>query len=219
MSKHDKQVRRERKKRNSARRRQAVRHRTAALAGAVAIAAGTQAYAGPVRFDNPAHGEVGHFHWPFVALDITEAPENQPAIQDTPGALAHQTDSLIGGVPPNAPQVTVGGYGDYFVVGFNSGDLIDGTAVWAQEGYAYYPGYGSELPEGQATYLGVRINGPSYQYGWVGVVRTGGELDAFAWGYETEPGVPIAAGAPEPGTLALLAFGAAGACARRRRES
>lgn len=43
------------------------------------------------------------------------------------------------------------------------------------------------------------------------------ELDAFAWGYETDPDVPIAAGIPEPGTLAALALGAAAALAGRRR--
>ena len=46
-------------------------------------------------------------------------------------------------------------------------------------------------------------------YGWVAVERDYGIwLDAFAWGYETEAGTPIQAGAvPAPGTLAALVFG------------
>jgi hypothetical protein len=57
----------------------------------------------------------------------------------------------------------------------------------------------SILPEGVETYLGVSFDlGAGTQYGWIGVVRNAAMLDAFAWGYETDPGVPIAAGAWPP---------------------
>jgi len=60
-----------------------------------------------------------------------------------------------------------------------------------------YGGYCSPLiPEGVPSYLGIRFDlGGGTQYGWIGVTRTGLELDAFAWGYETTPGVPIVPGA------------------------
>ncbi len=76
---------------------------------------------------------------------------------------------------------------------------------------------GSAFQAGVPSYMGVRFSfesassdtPTSYHYGWIGVVRVGTyDLDAFAWGYETEPGVPIIAGIPAPGTLAALAFGA-----------
>jgi hypothetical protein len=75
---------------------------------------------------------------------------------------------------------------------------------------------GSNFPSGVARYMGVRfIDLDGYHFGWIGLVRGPDSypafdlnLNAFAWGYETEPGVPIIAGIPAPGTLAALAFGA-----------
>jgi hypothetical protein len=62
-------------------------------------------------------------------------------------------------------------------------------------------------------YLGVQFSDvDGAHYGWVSVYSyfyIDLNLHAFAWGYETEPGVPIVAGIPAPGTLAALAFGAA----------
>ena len=201
MSKHDKQIRRERKKRNRARRQRAVR--TAALASAAALAAGTSAYAVPVRFDNPAG--PGQYDWlpstPGMSgewLDITFPPASQPG---TVSAVANFTQGInAGGVSTTSAgtnsYLQVGGPYDAFVLGETAGELIPTGASWNFQGYAYYPGFGSQLPEGQETYLGVRFNlGSGYQYGWIGVVRSGPELEAFAWGYETEPGVPICAGA------------------------
>ena len=75
---------------------------------------------------------------------------------------------------------------------------------WGYSGYSAYDGYPSNIPEGVAKYIGIRFDqGAGYQYGWIGVVRTGHELEAFAWGYETDPGVPIEAGAEsvEPGPI------------------
>jgi hypothetical protein len=67
--------------------------------------------------------------------------------------------------------------------------------------------------------MGVRFNDvDGYHYGWISVVRNGLDLDAFAWGYETEPGVPIIAGIPAPGTLAALAFGAVVTRRARKRK-
>jgi hypothetical protein len=77
----------------------------------------------------------------------------------------------------------------------------------------------SNFPSGVARYMGVRFNDvDGYHYGWISVVRNGLDLDAFAWGYETEPGVPIIAGIPAPGTLAALAFGAVVTRRARKRK-
>ncbi len=237
MSKHEKTLRRERKKTDRARRLGArfrhplasplcgshIKHGAAALAAAAVIAAGTQAYASPVRIDNPAHGAPGHAHWPTVGgidfrLNIVEDASQQPGGGFDPAVFVQTVNtgagySQIGG----NGEIQVGGYGDYFAVGVLSGDLIPSGPSWGSSGMIYYTGLGSELAEGQDTYLGVRFDlGSGWQYGWIGGVRSGMELETFAWGYETTPGVPIEAGVPEPGSLALLAFGAAAALRKRR---
>ena len=241
MSKHEKHVRRERKKTDRARRLGArfrhplssplcgshIKHGAAALAAAAVIAAGTQAYATPVRFENPPG--AGHFNWTRApgedVLNVLQDAASQPGAA---GAVASfDLDSYYGTVIKGGTTSTqlqgsfVGGYG--FVIGVASGDsiptaspLFDDGRWYVYSNYPYAP-LASLLPENDQTYLAIRFDqGGGYQYGWIGVVRTGMELDAFAWGYETEVGVPIPAGVPEPGSLALLAFGAAAALRKRR---
>ena len=198
----------------------------AALAAAGAIAAGTQAYGAPVRFDNPPG--PGHFVWgqspaSIIDLDIALDAALQPGdIQVTPTRFRHNVEANTNGYVVNlaGSNLQVGGFGNLFLVGVNSGQLIPSGASFANVGNSYYPGYGSELPNGSPTYLGVRFNpGDGIHFGWIGVMRSLNVLDAFAWGYETTPGVPIAAGVPEPGTLALLAIGVAGVVTKRRRRA
>lgn len=128
---------------------------------------------------------------------------------------------------PNADiQTDTGSYG--FAWGFAAGQTIpslaalwDHTSYGGSMGKVRDPASGASLiPEGMPAYLGVRISnlagGAGWHYGWIGVIRSAGSLEAFAWGYESDINTPIAAGIPEPGTLAMLAFGAA-LVARRRR--
>ncbi len=197
------------------------------LAAAAAIAGGTQAYASVIIFENPAG--PGHFEWfggteadPII-LDITLDASSQAQSGYGNGRFGQRNNIInnTGSVTTASPsfgQMQVGGLYNFFLLGVNSFALIPSGLYWSHYGITFYPGFGpeSELPENQATYLGVRFTGG--HYGWIGVVRTGFELDAFAWGYETEPGVPIAAGIPAPGTLALLAFGAVGGALGRGRK-
>ncbi|MCS7315002.1 MAG: PEP-CTERM sorting domain-containing protein [Bryobacterales bacterium] len=81
------------------------------------------------------------------------------------------------------------------------------------------------------AYLGLRFQvGPNTHYGWVrmGVSVVPSTLTISAtvkdWAYEDRPGVGIHAGTtetviPEPGTLGLLALGAAGLVLWRRRKT
>lgn len=92
-------------------------------------------------------------------------------------------DQLLGGQPASGVQVP-----------FN-GPNFDGLA-------------------GATRYLGMRmqLNGSSqFNYGWIGVQITN-EADAtgnvVGWGYESTPGTAIAAGVPEPASMAMAAVGA-----------
>jgi MYXO-CTERM domain-containing protein len=200
--------------------------KSAILASVFAAGVGIQsASAGPVRFDNPAHGEAGHFHWASPQgnndnwLDITLPASAQPGAGASGlSSLRHEFNAISGFVGDSGANPVNVAVSAYFLESFAAGASISGSLNWNNLGYAAYTGYDSLLPEGTPTYIGVRFDlGGGNQFGWIGVVRTGFELEAFAWGYETEAGVAIAAGAgiPAPGGLALIALGA---FARRRRR-
>jgi len=226
-----KKQRHERKKIERARRckgfhhsRSAIRNSGTALAAAAALAAGTSTYATPVRFDNPVG--VGHFDWPHdvgvveKSLDISLPASAQPGDHSAATSFAQILGGGVGTIYGFGGGRSVQTTDGYVMVGVSAAELIPtpGTMWSLYGGYTHLPPGAPLLPENQETYLGVRFDlGGGSQYGWIGVIRTGIELDAFAWGYETEPGVPIPAGAPEPGSLALLAFGAAGLLTHRNR--
>lgn len=216
-----------------------------ALAAAGALAAGTQAYATPVRFENPGNqwdwglGPQGPSPGsPFLDrqfLDIT-----LPADQQVGAAYPYASPGWAYSASYSSFRQEI-----YYDFTFNyvtsiytyGGILINDSTLFAQalpagtqiggSGQSFYSlafiaqdyyGFHSDIPEGVQTYLGatIKINYQTH-YGWIGVVRNGFELDTFAWGYETDPGVPVGAGVPEPNTLALLALGFVAAGAARRR--
>lgn len=202
---------------------------TRAIALGVAIAGGTTVYADRTRIENPAGPQ--HFQWytgipgSDIWLDVMQPPSNQTALSGGVSSLRHAVQTgvsqLIGsasGSGSSTVDIEKGGYYDAFVVGVDAGTLIPSGAQWGGDPLVYYAGFGSALPENVATYVGIRFNlGGGSQYGWIGIVRSGSALDAFAWGFESTPGVAIPAGAvPEPGSLAMLACGAVALLARRR---
>ena len=74
---------------------------------------------------------------------------------------------------------------------------------------------------GGINYLGVEfdISGQTH-YGWVEIESSpiGTRAWIHRWAYETEPGVGIIAGIPEPSAMLLVLFGGALGLSRRRPE-
>ena len=203
------------------------KHAAQALAAGAAIAAGTQAYADPVRWDNPGLGEPGHFDWAVpgaaTGLDVRQGPAAQPAGGSAPSVFEQYVDDAGDfGVlfAPTGGGVEVGGYLDLFLSPvYPAGHMtmmIPSGAAWNEHGYISYPYLGSLLPEGARVYLGLNFAlEDGTHFGWISVARNSVELEAYAWGYETEPWVGISG--PEPGTLLMLAVGAA-VVGRRKRQ-
>ncbi len=223
----------------------AVRVLAAGLAIAV-IGAGTGAYADTIRFDNPA-GPGHFDWRPLdagteVILSVLDGAGDQNAVLGDPGAYRHRnrTDSGSGtdvrraGPTGEGPQYGFSPSGSTrMLFPVDAGEDIPTAAAdgFTSSARLFHEDPPSGDPpsffvEGVEAYLGVTFDlGAGFQYGWIGVVpewitSEGVDvlaLDTFAWGYETEPGVPILAGIPEPGTLAALACGAAALLAGRRR--
>ena len=111
------------------------------------------------------------------------------------GVMIDATSTFTSGDPGSTKQTdTVGlyGYGWYSVVG----------------------GFGG------TGYMGFYMDDvDDRHYGWAHLTISGSRNDVtmHSFGVETSPGVGIPAGAPEPMTLSLLALGATGLLARRKR--
>ena len=208
-----------------------------ALAGV--LAAGTVAYGDSVvRFENTGFG------WFQNTLDLTKPADQQNSPIGTGTAIYMD---YFGDFYPTfsyAHTYQTGGGAEVASAGFNNQyaqPLAKNTMIGAVPGTSwtnrtnfefaftqcdyYYPydctdGTRGIIPEGVRTYLGVRMDiaGQDY-FGWIAIERSGAFIDVFAWGYETDPNTPIAAGIPSPGALGMLAFGvAAGSLRRTRRD-
>ncbi len=195
-----------------------------ALTAVVAVLAVGVAGAAQIRFDNPAG--PSHFDWSggvgeVIWLDITSSAVDQPGDGGSSSLtqVISTTDSNVGGNGGSmSAEVQLDSGFEFWAMGVDFGMDIPSGLPWGVSGMTTFDGFDSPIVEAQETYIGVQFDlGAGTQYGWIGVVRTGRELDAFAWGYETEPGISIPAGVPEPGSAALILLGAASMLRRRCR--
>ena len=137
------------------------------------------------------------------------------------GPFIRYANALAFGAPINGAQF------------FNPGaaqSTLGSRYSYGAAGVFYYGGFAAggpngSVPPGTFAYAGFRFNAADgVHYGWVRLAVSAGLIDfanPIAAAYESAPGVGITAGAvPEPGTLSLLALGAAGvlgAVVKRRR--
>lgn len=189
---------------------------------AVSLAGCTTAYGDWERFDNPQHDAPGHFHWPPSGssnwLNFFVGADGQPGVAGNPTTLRHRINRTLGfgSIDGSQSGIQVEALSG-LLHGLDSNEMIPSGADWISNGTIFSNESGTDLPEGVVQYIGFRFNlGTGFQYGWVEGIRTGFEFDATAWGYETEIGVAVPAGAPEPGSLVMLAFGGIALLARRR---
>ena len=205
-------------------------------AAALLVGAAT-AGAEVIYFENPAPGQPGHYDWVPPAgdvthwLDITLPATAQPGVEGPTSFQQRNYSDAAGKLFSGAltAYFAAGGVHESQLWPAQELDMIPAEGPlppdynWRWNAFVYEPAYGTNFTTGAEEYVGVRFdltdNGiEDYQYGWIGVIYDGDiALDAFAWGYETEVGVPIEAGVPEPGSLALMALGAVGVMTRRRR--
>lgn len=112
-----------------------------------------------------------------------------------------------------------------YATALSAGTTIDAAATSGGPfavslGYANNPN--SQFDNVTGAFIGLEfpINATSH-FGWirVDIDNAAGTFNIVDWAYEDQPGVGIEAGAvPEPGSLALLAAGAAGLASIRRKK-
>ncbi|MCG3121785.1 MAG: hypothetical protein GIKADHBN_00156 [Phycisphaerales bacterium] len=176
-----------------------------------------------VHFTNPAPGQPGHFDWhapsggDLMFLDITAAPTDQ---------IDQWSSSTIGQTASGLPLTTnfaggaalaVATIDEPFVLALEHGQSFH-DRVFIDNGMSsafLTTPPGTRFEAGERRYIGVLT--ADGRYGWIEVSRDGSSFAAFSWAYETEAGVPLAAGqVPAPGGL-LVAVIPCTAILRRRR--
>lgn len=225
---------------------------TKGLVGALVIAGGTNAYgdiitvgipadftvpagtatAGPVNWDVNNDGTIDFnftYRFPNTATGsgvIWQANMNSAAVA-TNGVISYAGPfiryafalGMGANIGPGGPFFT--GPSTQVVLGsrYRSGGVPSYYG-----GFAAGPNANGAVPPGTVAYVGFRFNAADgTHYGWIQLSVGPGSIDFISAAYESTANTAIAAGAiPEPGTLGLLALGAAGvlgAVVKRRRSA
>lgn len=216
--------------------------RTIILAAGVFGLLAASASSEPVRFENPTG--AGHIDWENFAIDIT-LPASQQTGTESVSTLVnsvnvdppeHFPQDIVSSLSMGfTTRIVVDP--DIGIVPMEFGELIGPGGMIPDGGGAVFFRDTIEENGGPVSSLvffplGVSFIGVSFKafpeddvvthFGWMEVdlfQRPDGthKVDALAWGYETEPGVPVAAGAPAPGAAGAFVIAGAAWCLRRRR--
>jgi hypothetical protein len=221
------------------------------LAGAVAIASGTSAYGTIITVSTPADltntpgGANTTVNWDVNGDAINDfiftnrypntAPGNFGVIWQLNMNGAVATSGTLGYAGPFIRYAfalqagaSIGPAGN-----FNAGGqaCLGSKYSYGSAGSNYYGGFAANGPNGSVApgtfaFAGFKFSAADgVHFGWVKLAVNAGLIDfanPVAAAYESTPNTAIAAGAvPEPGTMSLLALGAAGvvgAVIKRRRS-
>lgn len=176
------------------------------------------------------NGSPTLFSFFFQSRNYTCPPPNDPC-QVSENLVNMLGNAVVGTVNASAPAQQTGAY----VTALNAGELIGASSGFLTNDPALLSGKDEGDPYGEffgnlmnpeLLYVGLRFDlAGATHFGWVEIDADPflAELTLTRFGYENTPDTAIAAGAgvsavPEPGTLALLAAGAAGVLALRRRR-
>lgn len=172
---------------------------------------------------NPTTGNFDLFILDIAGFGISEDFEFQADNLATAFfRMGDRANSLVVG------RVGVGGYNYPFLL--NAGDAISAAQSFLPgntlvDSYLAFNSGGGAVGDwagGATGFVGFQITtGADVHYGWIEVRvdadNAGGEI--IRYGIEDAAGVATAAGVPEPGSLALLAVGAAGLLGWRQRRA
>ena len=221
------------------------------LAGAIAIASGTSAYGTIITVSTPGDltnvpGPTNTtVNWDVNGDAINDFTFTNRFPNTTPGLYGVIWQLNMNGIAATSGALGYNGPFIRYAFALGAGATIDGTGSFNAGGQAclgskysygtfgknYYGGFAAGGPNGSVSpgtfaFAGFRFNAADgTHFGWIKLAVSAGLLDfanPIAAAYESTPGVGIQAGAvPEPGTMSLLALGAAGvigAVIKRRRS-
>ncbi len=208
-----------------------MKHPTFVMALTGAALAASSAGAAPVRFDGPLPPTGGYIWFDLTAPSPAQPGTTSPSffVLERYRAAGHDYVELRSTMKTQGSAIAASILGANAVIDESLDWRPSGQPSWtiftllrAQKGY--YEWDFSLLDIGESGFVALSFDSDAgTHYGWV-ELRNISMPDAkywayeiLAWGYETEAGVGIAAGAvPAPGALALL--GCVGVAARRRRR-
>jgi hypothetical protein len=198
-----------------------------AVAGTVAGVAPTAdaaiVYSGPVNINVPS--TTSGIYMNVVTGVFGTTPASAPGWDLNPWSSSGFSFWANNGASVNDGVVSGLGSSTTLVDNLPAGTLIDGTQTYARTGSSETTGATAFVLNSTSNLIGFRFLNEAdnqYHFGWARVqiaATMGGQPRGFVeYAYEDQAGVGIPAGAvPAPGSVALLALGAAGLAGRRRK--
>ncbi|MEM8866346.1 MAG: PEP-CTERM sorting domain-containing protein [Planctomycetota bacterium] len=198
---------------------------TLAAGAAAGLAGQTDADASSISFSGPQDIDIAQFG--SLDLNIDGDAFTDVLLKNYVFAGGNYQGASVNGAPGQL-AISNGSF-PYYVTALSEGDLIDSTTVGPS--FAGSLAYSTVNPnaefgdiDGGLIGLSFPIGGNAPQFlhfGWirVSIDNAAGTFVVNEWAYNTVPGEGILAGqVPEPSTLGLLAAGALGVGAMRRRR-